>query len=133
MASAQGKTVIVTGAAGGLGKAIATAFLAAGANVVICDVNPERIASADAEWAQSYPDKFLTQQTDVTDEAAVQKLVDAAVAKFGRLDVLVNNGMSPSSSHCPFAFCLADHVTGEQGIALGVPPKAFHTVQRRHI
>jgi NAD(P)-dependent dehydrogenase (short-subunit alcohol dehydrogenase family) len=91
MASAQGKTVIVTGAAGGLGKAIATAFLAAGANVGICDVHPQRIAAVEEEWAQSYAGKFLTQQTDVTDEAAVQKLVDDAVAKFGRLDVLVNN------------------------------------------
>ncbi len=91
MASSQGKTVIVTGAAGGLGKAIATAFLTAGANVVICDVNPQRIASVEEEWTSSYAGKFLTQQTDVTDEAAVQKLVDDAVAKFGRLDVLVNN------------------------------------------
>ncbi|KAK4102917.1 NAD(P)-binding protein [Parathielavia hyrcaniae] len=91
MSSAQDKTVIVTGAAGGLGKATATAFLAAGANVVICDVNPDRLASVNEEWAASYPDKFLTQQTDVTDEAAVQKLVDSAITKFGRLDVLVNN------------------------------------------
>ncbi|KAK4117735.1 NAD(P)-binding protein [Canariomyces notabilis] len=91
MASAQAKTVIVTGAAGGLGKAIADAFLAAGANVVICDVNPQRIASVDEEWAKSYAGRFLTQQADVTDEAAVQKLIDAAVTKFGRLDVLVNN------------------------------------------
>ncbi|KAK4153109.1 hypothetical protein C8A00DRAFT_43943 [Chaetomidium leptoderma] len=91
MASAQGKTVIVTGAAGGLGKAIATAFLAAGANVVICDVNPQRLASVEEEWSKSYADKFLAQKTDVSDEAAVQALVDAAVSKFGRLDVLVNN------------------------------------------
>ncbi|KAG7291877.1 hypothetical protein NEMBOFW57_001899 [Staphylotrichum longicolle] len=91
MASAQGKTVIVTGAAGGLGKAIATAFLAAGANVVICDVNSQRIASVEEEWSKSYADKFLAQQTDVSDEAAVQQLIDAAVSKFGRLDVLINN------------------------------------------
>ncbi|GAB1311612.1 Short chain dehydrogenase [Madurella fahalii] len=91
MASAQGKTAIITGAAGGLGKAIADAFLAAGANVVICDVNLQRIAAVDDEWAKSHAGKFLTQQTDVTDEAAVQKLVDLAVAKFGRLDILVNN------------------------------------------
>ncbi|KXX76071.1 3-oxoacyl-[acyl-carrier-protein] reductase FabG [Madurella mycetomatis] len=91
MASAQGKTAIITGAAGGLGKAIADAFLAAGANVVICDVNLQRIASVDEEWAKSYAGKFLAQQADVTDEAAIQKLVDAAVAKFGRLDILVNN------------------------------------------
>jgi NAD(P)-dependent dehydrogenase (short-subunit alcohol dehydrogenase family) len=94
---AQGKTVLVTGAAGGLGKAIATAFLEAGANVVICDVNAERIASATAEWTQQgHAGKFMTTQADVTDEAAVQKLIDEAAAAFadggsGRLDVLVNN------------------------------------------
>ncbi|KAL2256004.1 hypothetical protein VTK26DRAFT_2358 [Humicola hyalothermophila] len=91
MASAQGKTAIITGAAGGLGKAIADAFLAAGANVVICDVNPQRIAAVEEEWGKAYADKFAAQQTDVTDEAAVQRLIDTAVAKFGRLDVLVNN------------------------------------------
>lgn len=91
MASVQGKTVIVTGAAGGLGKAIADTYLAASANVVICDVNPQRIASVDEEWTKSHAGRFLTQQTDVSDEAAVQKLVEAAVAKFGRLDILVNN------------------------------------------
>lgn len=91
MASAQGKTIIVTGAAGGLGKTIADAFLAAGANVVVCDVNPQRIASVEEEWSKSYADRFLTRKTDVSDEAAVQSLVGAAVAKFGRLDVLINN------------------------------------------
>jgi NAD(P)-dependent dehydrogenase (short-subunit alcohol dehydrogenase family) len=91
MTSAQGKTVIVTGAAGGLGKAIATAFLAAGANVAVCDVHDERLASVDEEWSKSYAGKFLTRKTDVTDEASVQTLVDDAVAKFGRLDVLVNS------------------------------------------
>ncbi|KAK4162027.1 hypothetical protein QBC43DRAFT_322716 [Cladorrhinum sp. PSN259] len=91
MASAQGKTVIITGAAGGLGKATADAFLAAGANVVICDVNPQRISSVNEEWSKTYSDRFLTQQTDVTDEAAVQELISAAASKFGRVDVLVNN------------------------------------------
>ncbi|KAK1763610.1 hypothetical protein QBC33DRAFT_549514 [Phialemonium atrogriseum] len=91
MTSAQGKTAIVTGAAGGLGKAIADAFLAAGANVVICDVNSQRIATVEEEWNKTYSGKFLALQTDVSDEAAVQKLVDETVAKFGRLDVLVNN------------------------------------------
>lgn len=91
MTSAQGKTVIVTGAAGGLGKAIATAFLAAGANVAVCDVHTERLASVEEEWSKSYADKFLTKKTDVTDEASVQALVEDTVAKFGRLDILVNS------------------------------------------
>jgi NAD(P)-dependent dehydrogenase (short-subunit alcohol dehydrogenase family) len=127
MATAQGKTVIVTGAAGGLGKAIATAFLAAGANVVICDVNPERIASVDAEWAKSYPDKFVTQQTDVTDEAAVQKLIDAAVAKFGRLDVLVNNGMDPLHS-----LGLGGHGDPRTPNCLQNASPSIHIKSRRH-
>ncbi len=88
---AQGKTVIITGAAGGLGKVIATAFLSAGANVVIGDVNPERLAATSAEWTTSHAGRFLTKHTDVTNEASVQALVDAAVTKFGSIDVLVNN------------------------------------------
>ena len=87
----QGKTVIVTGAAGGLGKVIATAFLNGGANVVVCDVNAERLAATESEWATTHAGRILTQVTDVTNEAAVEALVEAAVAKFGRLDVLVNN------------------------------------------
>ncbi|KAK0671241.1 hypothetical protein QBC41DRAFT_60849 [Cercophora samala] len=85
------KTVLITGAAGGLGKAIADAFLAGGANVAVCDVNPQRITAVEEQWTKSYGGKFLVQQTDVTDEAAVQSLVDATVSKFGRLDVLINN------------------------------------------
>ncbi|ROV91614.1 hypothetical protein VSDG_07897 [Cytospora chrysosperma] len=86
-------TVIVTGAGGGLGKAIATAFLATGANVAICDVNQERITATEQEWTSAghKADKFLTAMTDVADRASVQKLVDDTVARFGRLDVLVNN------------------------------------------
>lgn len=86
-------TVIVTGAAGGLGKAIATAFLAAGANVAICDVNQERLVATTQEWTSAgyMADRLLTTTTDVSDSASVQKLIDDTVARFGRLDVLVNN------------------------------------------
>jgi len=89
--SLTAKTVIVTGAAGGLGKTIADAFLEAGANVVVADVNSQRLASVDDEYTRSFADRFLTHKADVTSEAQVQGLVDATVAKFGRLDVLVNN------------------------------------------
>ncbi|KAI3399562.1 hypothetical protein diail_6584 [Diaporthe ilicicola] len=86
-------TVIVTGAGGGLGKAIATAFLAAGSNVAICDVNQGRLTATEQEWAAAgyKPEQMLTTTTDVSDPASVQSLVDAAAARFGRLDVLVNN------------------------------------------
>ncbi|KAJ4386305.1 hypothetical protein N0V93_009198 [Gnomoniopsis smithogilvyi] len=85
-------TVLITGAGGGLGKVTAAAFLAAGANVAICDVNQERLDSTSKEWTEAGHDgKFLATTTNVADPASVQQLVDAAVAKFGRLDVLVNN------------------------------------------
>lgn len=85
-------TVLITGAGGGLGKATATAFLAAGANVVICDVNQGRLDSTTKEWTEAgYDGKFLATTTDVTDPASVQDFVAAAVAKFGRVDVVVNN------------------------------------------
>lgn len=91
--SMSSSTVIVTGAGGGLGKAIATAFLAAGANVAICDVHQGRLSATEQEWASAgyKADRFLTTTTDVTNVTSVQKLIDDTAAKFGRLDVLVNN------------------------------------------
>lgn len=85
----QGTTVLVTGGGGGLGKAIAKAYLDAGANVAICDINDERLGSARAELNQT--GRFLAARVDITDEAAIQHLVDEILVKFGRLDVLVNN------------------------------------------
>lgn len=86
-------TVIITGGAGGLGKAIATSFLNAGANVSICDVSLERLSQTEAEWSSNsaYAGRFLTSRTDITDEKAVNEFVAATVSKFGRLDMLVNN------------------------------------------
>lgn len=90
---ASGLSVIVTGAGGGLGKAIASAYLSAGASVAICDVNSERLSGTVSEWASAGHDetRVLALPTDVTDAVAVQALVDAVAVKFGRVDVLVNN------------------------------------------
>ncbi|KAI2472216.1 NAD(P)-binding protein [Annulohypoxylon bovei var. microspora] len=85
----QGTTVLVTGAGGGLGKVIATAYLNEGANVVVCDINEERLEQARGELEST--GRFLAVNTDITDESAVTKLVDATVAKFGRLDIVVSN------------------------------------------
>lgn len=114
-------TVIVTGAAGGLGKAIATAFLAAGSNVAICDVNQERLAATEKEWlaAGNGAERILTTTTDVTDPASVQALVDSTVSRFGRLDLLVNNAgimddFSPAAECSPekWARVLAVNLNG---------------------
>ncbi|KXJ93885.1 hypothetical protein Micbo1qcDRAFT_172770 [Microdochium bolleyi] len=87
--SMQGKTVIVTGGAGGLGKAIATAYINAGANVAICDLNETRLQEVASEWDST--GRYLGARADVTDEASVQGFVQSVVDRFGRLDVLVNN------------------------------------------
>ncbi|KAI0199425.1 hypothetical protein F4808DRAFT_211651 [Astrocystis sublimbata] len=89
--TAAGKTIVVTGGAGGLGKTIASTFLSAGANVAIFDVNADRLKATAGEWESHGADKFLTSQTDITDESAVTAFFSAVVAKFGRIDMLVNN------------------------------------------
>ncbi len=84
-------TVIVTGGAGGLGKVIATAFLEAGANVTVCDINQDRLDTAASELSPRFADRFFAQEADTTSEVAIDQLFKATVEKFGRLDILVNN------------------------------------------
>jgi NAD(P)-dependent dehydrogenase (short-subunit alcohol dehydrogenase family) len=86
----QGKTVIVTGAAMGIGRFIAQTFAKDGANVVIADVEEEGLAAVSQEL-RGLGAEVLAQKTDVRDEAEVQRLVQATVGQFGRVDALVNN------------------------------------------
>lgn len=88
--SLESYTVVITGAAGGLGKTIAQTFLAANANVAICDVSAPRLAAASTELNSS-PDRFLASQTDITSEPDVTSFFSAVQAKFGKVDMLVNN------------------------------------------
>ncbi|KAH6604424.1 short chain dehydrogenase [Trichoderma cornu-damae] len=90
--SLASKVVLVTGSAGGLGRAIAESLLSRGASVAICDINPGRLAAAEAELSASYtPCRVLALEADVADEESVKALVGQTVQLFGRLDVLVNN------------------------------------------
>lgn len=84
-----GKTCLVTGGAGGLGKAIATHFLGAGANVVICDINEERLQQAAAELSSKGPLRAI--KSNITNLNEVQSLFDELIREFGKIDVLVNN------------------------------------------
>jgi rhamnulose-1-phosphate aldolase len=89
------RIALVTGAASGIGKAIATRLAADGAVVVIADLN---LANAQAVAEElGGPDVAIGVQADVTDEAQVSAAVDAAVLAFGGLDLVVNNaGLSVS-------------------------------------
>lgn len=78
---------IVTGGASGIGFEIARTFAQAGGKVVIADINVD----AANEAAQALGEGHMGVDMDVTDEAAVQRGVDAVIAEHGRVDVLVSN------------------------------------------
>ena len=82
----SGHTVLVTGGASGIGAAIATRFLAAGSEVIICGRREEKLREAQAK----HP-KLLTHVCDVEDPSQRVALFEWAVREFPKLDVLVNN------------------------------------------
>jgi 3alpha(or 20beta)-hydroxysteroid dehydrogenase len=82
----EGKAAIITGAAGGIGAATARLFVAEGANVVLTDLQ-----KSGASIAEELGDSAVFLTHDVSDRAAWTGIVEAALSRFGRLDVLVNN------------------------------------------
>ncbi len=84
-----GKSAVVTGAAGGIGLEIARLFCAHGGNVVLADLDDEKVQAAAATF--DGPGKAVGIACNVTDEASVQAAVDAATDTFGSLDIYVNN------------------------------------------
>jgi NAD(P)-dependent dehydrogenase (short-subunit alcohol dehydrogenase family) len=93
----DGKTVLVTGASSGIGRETALAFAAAGANVVLAARRAAALTKI-ATQARAAGAKALVVATDVTDAASVKACFRKAVARFGRIDVVVNNAgiMLPS-------------------------------------
>jgi 3-oxoacyl-[acyl-carrier protein] reductase len=92
----KGKTAIVTGGASGFGAGIAAKFVAEGASVLIADLNlplAEKLAADLGEAAHAL-------RTDVSDDASVKAMAEAAIAKLGRIDILINNA---GTTHLPNA------------------------------
>jgi 3-oxoacyl-[acyl-carrier protein] reductase len=88
----DGKVVVITAAAGtGIGSAAALRCLEEGASVVISDWHERRLAETADRLAEHHGERVHLHPCDVTDEEQVQRLVDAAVAHFGRVDVMINN------------------------------------------
>ncbi|MDX9794167.1 MAG: SDR family NAD(P)-dependent oxidoreductase [Kiritimatiellia bacterium] len=86
----KGKTALVTGAAGAIGKGVAQGLAQCGARVFVTDLKPDQVDAAVAELAAAGYDA-AGRAADVTDEAQVKAVVDAASERFGnQLDILVN-------------------------------------------
>ena len=89
MAICQGRTVIITGSGGGLGRAYALAFAAEGANVVVNDIRLQA-AEAVVDEIHSAGGSAIANSDDITQTATAKRIVDDAIAAFGEGHVLVN-------------------------------------------
>lgn len=85
----KGKVAFLTGAGAGIARASAKAFVREGARVAIIELNRETGAAAEQE-IRDLGGEALFVETDVTNDASVKNAVEATVAKFGRLDILMN-------------------------------------------
>ena len=90
MRGLKGKTVILTGAGGGIGQALAVRFAEEGCRLALFDVN-EHAVEAAAQRVRGAGGTVTTYAVDITDHAAVKAAVDAFAGEAGRIDVLVNN------------------------------------------
>ena len=92
----QGRTVLITGAARGIGAETARRLAARGARLALVGLEPERLEALSAELRGEHADRVGWWEADVSDAAAVQRAVGAAVERFGGLDVVMANaGIAP--------------------------------------
>jgi 3-oxoacyl-[acyl-carrier protein] reductase len=87
----QDKVVIVTGGGHGIGRIYCHGFAEAGARVVVADIDVPAAEKVAAEVVQQFDGKALGMRADVANEASTKEMAKAALDKFGRIDVLVNN------------------------------------------
>jgi NAD(P)-dependent dehydrogenase (short-subunit alcohol dehydrogenase family) len=107
------KGAVVTGAASGIGKAIATAFIEAGARVLLCDLN----AKALHDVSNQLGDRAFGRVTDVSDEAQVEGAIRDARDSFGSLDIVVN--CAGFGAIMPLTELTADKWKSVQAVTLG--------------
>jgi len=100
----SGRIALITGSAGGIGKAIAIKLVEEGAVVVLNDMNAERLENAGEEFKKQYgKDAYTTAVLDVTSKAQIEDAMAIAILAFGGVDLIVNNaGLSISKT-------IADH------------------------
>ena len=100
MGDLDGRVAVITGGTRGIGRAIAEAFLAEGAQVVITGTSAAKGAQAMDEIGR--PDDAMFVQADAKQRADCEKAIDEAVARFGKVDIVVNNA-GGASNHAPVA------------------------------
>lgn len=106
----SGKNAIITGGAMGIGFGIARRFVAAGANVLLADIDRKAVETAVGRLPGG-PGKAVAMQIDVSQDAAGDKMVERCAGEFGSLDILVNNaGIFPSVSMLEMEPALFDKV-----------------------
>jgi 3-oxoacyl-[acyl-carrier protein] reductase len=96
MAELEGQTAVITGAAQGMGRAIARELLDRGARVALCDVQGDKLEALGRDWAAQAPDRVHWRRVDLADPAALRAFARDVEERFGRIDILVNNaGIHP--------------------------------------
>lgn len=85
------KVAVVTGAAQGIGRAIATLLAENGANVILADLKVEEAEPAAKDIAAKSGQRAIAVRVNVADNASAKALIDRAIVDFGRIDILVNN------------------------------------------
>ncbi|MBQ7990053.1 MAG: SDR family oxidoreductase [Oscillospiraceae bacterium] len=97
----KGKVVAITGASSGLGKQMAEGFAQVGANLVLLARRVERLEASAAEWSSKYGVEVLPVKCDVTDDASIDAALDAVKAKFGKVEVLINDAGGEKGTGTP--------------------------------
>jgi rhamnulose-1-phosphate aldolase/alcohol dehydrogenase len=88
----EGKIALITGSAGGIGKAIAKKLAAEGASIIINDINKERLKEAESEFQKDFNnDTFISSNLDVTNVDTISDTIASGILAFGGLDIIVNN------------------------------------------
>lgn len=87
----KNKVAVITGAAQGIGRAIATTLAQQGANVVVADIQLEKAETTAKEIMAETGQKVIAVHVDVVDSASVKAMIDRTIDEFERIDILVNN------------------------------------------
>lgn len=120
--SLAGRRAVITGAAQGLGKAIASRLAESGADLLLIDLNEDAARAAAAEIAQRHGVRAVGARADVADTVSVAAAADLGVAEFGGIDVWVNNaGVFPNApaTMMPDEMWDATFAVNARGVFLG--------------